>query len=547
MRARLPFGEPWIARPGAMPRTYSTRASHIRRSRLLTFLLSFAMIFALTLIWAVATPPMASPDEPAHAMRAAAAALGQLEGTPSTTVPGSADVTVPRYFAEAEEHLNCYRRQILVTPSCVTPVGDPTALVIGHTTAAALNPPLFYVTVGWPATFLDGAKALYAMRALSALVCAALLAVAFTALRRSSWSVLAMAVATTPMVLFLSGTVNPNGMEACAAVAAFALLTTTLRTESTGWILIQRVALITMSSILLINTRSLSLVWLLIIAVVSLLLAKPDVLRSVLRAPATWLGSALIGATAVWALRFSLRPQDLTLTYSPIGAGGSWESGFFTTLDRTFEYGLGWIGHFGWLDTPAPTFTLLIWTLTAGMIILAGLVLGSWRVRTGLILIALVMILLPALLQAALVQDVGYVWQGRYTIALFMVVLVAAGIGLGDSVVFPTAGSPTCRLIVAGAVALGLGQIAAFVWALKRYVVSLSWDLTWIDMLTNPTWLPPGGWIPLGLAYSALIAAGTFLLIAAAASSAQLGEEDRAGEDSAADRESDPGSSPGKA
>lgn len=501
-----------------MPRNRSSRASRLRNSYLFTFPISFSIIFGLMLIWALATPPMASPDEPAHAMRAAAAAIGQLEGTPSVSIPGSADVVVPRYFAEAEAHIDCFRRQVLVTPSCVAPVQDPTTLVTGHTTAAGLNPPLFYVLVGWPAAFLDGAKALYAMRAMSALISAALLAWAFTALRqleKPRWSMLALAVATTPMVLFLSGTVNPNGMEASAATATFCLLLVTLRTSSSHAALLRRVALITASAVILINTRSLSLIWLLTIAILALLLSKSHVLRRVFRAPATWAGVALIGAVAAWAVSFYLRPRDLTLTYQPVGAGGTWESGFFTTLDRTFEYGLGWIGHFGWLDTPAPSITLLVWAMISGGIVFSAAIVASGRVRLGIVLIAALMVLLPAFTQAALVHDVGYVWQGRYTLALFMIIVVTAGVGLDDAVTYPPVGSSSRRVVVAGLIAIAVGHIAAFVWTLKRYVVSLSWDETWLHMFSGPVWQPPAGWIPLTLAYSAVVGVGTFLLIGA--------------------------------
>jgi hypothetical protein len=497
--------------------------------RWITFIVAFPVLFVLMLTWAIATPPMASPDEPAHAMRAAAAGLGQPDGIPTTKL-GPMRLEVPRYFAEAEEHISCFRRDILSTPACVNPVDDPLAIVVGESTAG-MNPSPFYVAAGWPAALFDGARALYAMRAMVALICSALLALAFTALRqlpRSRWAQAGLVVGITPMTLFLGGVVNPNGVEACAAVAMFAWLVLTVREPSgSRLILTERTAIVTASALVLISTRSVSLIWLLMIAAIGFTFSRREVVARLVRAPILWIGVAIIGVASVAGLLFYTRPQEVRLTYTPIGAGSTWSDGFLTTLDRTLEFGQGWIGQFGWLDTPAPVFTTVVWICAAGALILAGFVLSNRVVRVAMLALALVMVFLPAFTQAALVAEVGYVWQGRYTLALFILLVVLAGIGLDDVGEFRDLSHRIRRFITIGAVILATAHLAAFVWTLKRYVVSLAWDKTWVDMFVSPTWQPPGGWILLSAVYAVAIAVGAIVVSRSLRTGAPLRSQSR--------------------
>ncbi len=463
--------------------------------------------------WGLASPLMSSPDEPAHAMRAAAVVQGDLTGQLSIREPGTSEVLVPRYLAESMD-LTCFRNMILTTAACQVPVTDqPNELVTGYTTAT-LNTPVFYAITGLPTLFLDGNKAMYAMRAMVALMCSALLAIAFMAiaqLPRRRWTLFSVAVAVTPMVLFLSGTINPNAVEVCAAVATLALMTLIFREDSSGSVLLERIALLALSVFLLVNTRSLSLFWLLIISVIALILARPAVLKAVFSRPTAWVGTAVMGTAVVFALWWFLTPKGLTQEFQSVGVGTPWLTAFITSLDRTFDLGYGWIGVFGWLDTPAPAFTLIVWIVASGTLVVGAFLFGSWRFRACLIVLATALVLLPALIQASLAAEWGYVWQGRYTLAIFVCLIVVSGLAL-DEGASPTWPSPLKRLPRLAIVMIAFAQLAAFLWALKRYVVGLSWDLTWIAMIGQPNWQPPFGWIAIACCFAAALAVGVIVL-----------------------------------
>ncbi len=476
------------------------------------FWLAFGVLFLLMGSYSLATPQGASPDEPAHAMRAYAAAHGQLTGPESTAAPGTLDLRVSTYFATLESHMPCFKRDVTQTPACVTPIAHPDSTATGHS-STGVSTPVFYLAVGWPTVFLDGAKGLYAMRLVSAVLCSALLALAFVALRslpRWRWATFALAAGVTPMTLFLSGTVNPNGLEVAATAAVFSLLAATFGTSSTRRVLAWRIAGITAASLLLVNTRSIALLWLLLALVAALLLGDRAVLRRVLRSWITWTGVAIVVIVTIVVAAFYLRPRSLTPAYQPIGAGSSWGQGFSNTIDQTFSFMNGWIAQFGWLEIPPPGIAVAIWTCIGGALLLAGLTFGPRSVKLAALPIGLAVLLVPPFSQAAVIGVAGYIWQGRYTLAPAVMLLVVAGIGLDRAlpVVADRRLAPVIRVSI---VLLGIGHLGAFLWMLRRYVTGLTSAGTWLDMLRHPLWQPPGGWIPVAIVLTLAVAAGVWL------------------------------------
>ena len=486
---------------------------HSFRGRWKPFWVAFPIIFAMMMAWSLASPLMSSPDEPAHVIRAAAVARGDLTGKLSTKEPGTSEVTAPRYIADSM-NLTCYRGNTTVSASCQKQVTDhPNQLVTAYTTAT-LNTPVFYLMTGLPTLFLEGHKTFYAMRAIVALVCAFLLAMVVMAvcqLSRHRWTLLATAVALTPMVFFLSGSVNPNAVEACASAATLALLALIFRTESAGRILWERIGLLVVSVFLLVNTRSLSLFWLLFICIAALIIARFDILKPVFARPVAWVGTAVMGVVVIAALWWFLIPKGLTQAFKAVGVGDSWPTAFVTSLDRTFDLGFGWIGVFGWLDTPAPGLTLIIWVSAIAAILIPALLFSSWRFRTALIITATTLILLPAIIAASLAADWGYVWQGRYSLALFVCLILLTGIALDEHCEF-TWSPVLAPLVTTSIVLLAVGHLASFAWALKRYVIGLRWDTTWFHMLFHTGWQPPLGWVTLMVGYALILAVGALVV-----------------------------------
>ena len=101
-----------------------------------------------------------------------------------------------------------------------------TDLVDGSSSARGY-PPVFYLATGWVTQVADERVALYGMRVASGALVSALLAVSLALLfgHQTRWRPhVAVLLAVTPAVFFLSGTMNPTGL-ATASVILLAVLT----------------------------------------------------------------------------------------------------------------------------------------------------------------------------------------------------------------------------------------------------------------------------------------------------------------------------------
>ncbi len=261
----------------------------------------FALTWLLGGLYAIATPVMGVPDEPAHVIRAASVVRGQL-------TPGSRPDDVRRYdTARVPETLAfplvpCFTLDGLRgAPSLLGAAGASSWEVASP--ASRYNP-LYYAVEGLPTLIRPGEGTVYVMRWLTAAIAAALLTLAFIALRElraPRWGLAALAAAVTPTVLFFAGSVNPSGVEIAAAVALWATLLvwfTVPRPELER----SRAVRAGIAAVALVTTRSFGPLFL-VLVVSGALLVAPDA-RSVLRrAP------------------FASRPGSLRLRRSPPSAG----------------------------------------------------------------------------------------------------------------------------------------------------------------------------------------------------------------------------------
>ena len=125
------------------------------------------------------------------------------------------------------------------------------------------------------------------------------------------------------------------------------------------------------------------------------------------------------------------------------------------------------------------------------------------RVTIGLGLAAV--ILVPPFVQAQAVQDIGYIWQGRYLLALFVLLLLVCGVAM-RTYPAPTGqrGKSVATWLIAGAVGV---HIYAFLYVLRRYVVGIQPHTNWTEMF-EPLWQPPFTWQGLSIAYLAVLTVG---------------------------------------
>ena len=112
------------------------------------FAISWALLAVLSIAWAVATPVSASPDEPAHMVKAASVARGQLVGEWSEL---GQVVQVPLTFAYTHSR-TCTAFQPGQSADCQVELGGDTSGLNDSTTTAGLYNPVYDVhsSVGRP-------------------------------------------------------------------------------------------------------------------------------------------------------------------------------------------------------------------------------------------------------------------------------------------------------------------------------------------------------------------------------------------------------------
>lgn len=466
-----------------------------------------ALLFALGALWSLAVPLMASPDEPSHVVRAAAVARGQLYGTPndaeqSVDRPGAGTlVRLPSDFAAALALPNCFAFDRDQPADCQDelPPAGPDVLV---ETFAGQYPPLYYALVGWPSLFLSAGPSIVAMRLVSAAISAAL--VTWAAFRLSTargnragpWG---LAVALTPMCLFLGATVNPAGFEISAAIAFWAACLVLVSRD--GPVSTPALVQAVVAGALLINSRATGPVWALAIVVVVLVAAPAGRWRELLRLPsARWLGAVAVVAALVavgWLATHGsvvttrgLYPQYDDLAAALLGIFGA-----------GFGYLQNMIGDFGWLDAPAPPLTFVAWYVALGALLLPALAaVRPVRQRAALGLAIVGTAVAPVALQLPTIADSGLVWQGRYALPLAVGVPMLAALVLRvDATESGEAHRRTARAVVP---VLLVAHVAAFFWGSRRYAEGLDGQL----VTAHPDWSSPVGYLT-GVALYAVVAA----------------------------------------
>ncbi len=142
----------------------------------------FTLLLLGCLVWAVATPLMASADEGAHAVRAAGVARGQLLPARTRLIVESWIQHVPEAYADTGR-AGCFERSRFfrhqptrhLTPDCVPRFHGSDRLVAVPTYEFRASPAYYWIT-GLPSLVWPDRPGMIAMRVLNAIVCAALLA-----------------------------------------------------------------------------------------------------------------------------------------------------------------------------------------------------------------------------------------------------------------------------------------------------------------------------------------------------------------------------------
>ncbi|PWR09608.1 hypothetical protein DKT68_11755 [Micromonospora acroterricola] len=371
----------------------------------------------------MAAPYDGTPDEREHIVRAAGVAAGQIAPPPDAAKKGTgAFQTVPGGLVRDQ----CWQFKKEVSAACAQPPGsDRTPTRAG--TGAGRYFPAYYALVGAPTVLWPGWSGVLLARMISALCCAALLAGAYVVIRNRSRSGLmmgALVVVTTPMAVHMASAVNPNGLEIAAGVAFFSAVIPLMigpPGPRRGLIL-----LVGISGLLLAILRQTGPLWLATAFVAFAFPLRRSNLVGLLRDRAVRIWAAVIVLATLAVLGWSVRQQT-----SDLGDYSSAER--FTAGQAALREADRWRGYLdqivgvtSWLDTRMPAPPYVIWQLVAGALLVLGVVWGSTLDRWRLLVLLGGGVLVPSVMQVALVNESGFVTQGRYMLPMLVGVLLYA-------------------------------------------------------------------------------------------------------------------------
>ena len=377
------------------------------------------VLFVLASIWSLATPLFTAPDESAQVVRAAAVVRGELVG--QEVHEATTAVVIPKHIAEeAIDGLymsNCYFAKPTEPGACVLNIEPGRAGgTLRFTTYVGHYPPLYYALVGLPTLVTDKTVVVYLMRLVSAALSCALLAAAFCAAsrsRRSPLALLGVALAVTPMVLYLAGMVNPAGFEISAAVCVYCTGFTLLGEPELrrspfllGWL--------ALSAGLLVQTRGLSPLFLAVAVGTFFAIFGWRPWREVLRSRRGHTGVLFVGACSAFAPGVACRRRQSGS--GPAGTGSEPSArcrapnGLAAPVRSMVPQMFGVFGH---VDTPSPTLSIDIWygaLVCIGILAIASRGARRLGVLAGLVLAGIV---IPVVITAAQAPRLGFIGQGR--------------------------------------------------------------------------------------------------------------------------------------
>ena len=456
--------------------------------------------------WTASIPLMSSPDESAHAVRAAGVVRGQLTAPRREHIIETWVQRVPEAYNRLPESL-CYLRFPFSahpppqgrTPACVPAFTGRDRLVKVETYEFRGTPHVYWV-LGLPSLVVPDRNGMLAMRIMVALASAALVAsAAVSALRRPRRSLAIVGVlgAATPMTWYLSGMVNPNGLEIAAAIGAWATMLPLAFGDSRE----SDARLVTRLGIalsVLVAVRGLGPGFAAAVIVVGMILAPPGRLRALAarRDTRIWTGvvGIMVGITVGWVLAVG---TDLHQIPHPA-------IGLSRAVDGLGQILVQSIGSFGTNYVALPRFMTWTWSFIALAGVVVSLTRGTARIRIALGFVALASVALPVLTDGFNIPDIGFPWQGRYGLPLTVGLVIVA---------FGTIERPGRILRVCGAgavVVFLLGQIGARIAVGRTLGMGVVRGNDILDYITRPLWepgIPPGLLLGAAVLVSVMLAA----------------------------------------
>ncbi|MBX6372403.1 MAG: DUF2142 domain-containing protein, partial [Acidothermus sp.] len=427
----------------------------------------------------------ASPDEPAHAIKAAANARGEFRGTPHYTdqVP-FVGFKVPATLLQGNPACVAFKpaESAACLPLWTTKPGTGEGL-----TYVGGYPPIYYVLVGVPSLLTTSPTMLLWMRLVSAALSALFLSVAFimaSRVRHARWTVLGVATAASPIVMFLAGMVNPNGFEISAAIALWccllALVTSPRERPNRSTVIWT-----TITAAVFVQVRSLSLLWAAVIGLTILALAGWSRSSALLSRRDVRIGLIAFGMCAefvvLWILMMGgLEVQDSLRYVDPTASN-------FEVLRTALRNSLEikqMIGILGWLDTYLPPWCYVAWETILIALAIGVLLRRDLRTIAVVLALAAAVIAIPTLLIYAKAREHGILGQGRDFLPIAVGVPILGAYAIARRNQFRALIS-TAAALIGGTIAAV--QLAGFVQALHRYRTGVNAPILTYDA----PWRPP--------------------------------------------------------
>lgn len=477
------------------------------QSRRVQWWVSFALFTLLIAAWSFSNPLLGGVDEPDHVIRSASVARGELIGP---TGPGQPDsvrfVKVPHRLVRSRLVPACYVFHRDVTAACEQSLNKgPDGMTRTPLTNARL-PPTPYGILGLPSLVNHLSAGVYLMRLLGAALCGALFASALLSLRETPvpWlAVSGLAFALTPMVLYTASIVNPSNLEIAGGVALWASGVVLVRKACAGVVDGRVVTRTAVAAGVLVLARPLGMLWLGIAVVVLLVASTGSALRLLLRSRVAQVWAGIVGACIAFELAWVTFYDSLGSKVPP-GPSADGLSNFEVlkvTLGGTYRHFREMIGVFGWVDTPAPALTIVLWTGVLGALVGLGIGLARRRQATAIVALFALIIAVPAVLELIEARRFGFGWQGRYTLPLAVGLPILGGFALAETRVRVLQRG---RLTVVFGTAFVVAHFLAFWQNLRRYTVGYDGPLAF---WREANWSPPLPSMFLLVAYGLLLVA----------------------------------------
>jgi hypothetical protein len=450
-----------------------------------TWRVAAAGYLLLAVAWALGNPVSAAPDEPQNAVKAYATATGQLRGAPYASPVRDPNDPREAWFRRSGRvfdlpprlvpptNTRCYAFDPRKPASCQDAPAPPRAPgdIVGGTQLARYLPVLYApagIAFASAPSYDDGIRR---ARLANAVLFAFLVGWALRLAGRRAG--VGVAIAVTPMVVFLSASVSTSGLEAAGGVllwiAALRAFTPARRSRVEPW-----VATAVGGAVVALG-RGVGPP--MVVAVVALAFVVSLDSGRFRQLPGTWrrelpesaagwgalaaLALAVVAGAAWTVLAMPHPPLDLGVARDHLGE--AWRA----MPEQLRES----VGVFGWLDTRlSDTVYGAVGAVVAAAVIVAVAVDRTWRALV-LVAIAIGAVALDIAVAVLIEAQIGYGMQARYVLAFAVGIPIVAAWLLARRRALPGAA------VAATFAAAGALHVVAFVTNANRYDVALMPEL----------------------------------------------------------------------